>query len=315
MASKKPGAGHLMALICSIFWGSAYVASKIIVNGDFAPNQIILCRLILVFLILALVTRRYVPLGGWAGIKRDRYLILAGFLGTTVYYLLESNALQYTYAANVSLIVTISPLFSTLLDRFLPEEDRKPLTKSFFPGLAICLTGVALVILNGSRLRLNPAGDAIALVAALSWAGYCFFVNKAQRVNEAQSEPLSQLLFTRRVMFYGLLLMIVIFLIGGAQFDGGMLKGKYLAVLLYLAALPSALCYWLWSRAIERIGMLNSALYVTLNPVVSVIVGALLLHEKVTLMSGLGMAAIIAGLMITQDLLPQLLRARERTRF
>lgn len=302
MGSRNTAGGHLMALVCIFFWGSAFVASKIMVNGSFAPEQIIFCRIILVFAILSLVTRRYLPLGGLAGLKRDRCLILAGFLGTTVYYLLESHALQYTYATNVSLIVTISPLFSTVFDRFLPPEDRKPLTRAFFPGLVICLIGVALVILNGSRLRLNPAGDLIALAAALSWAGYSFFLNKAQRVNEAQREPLSPLLFTRRVMFYGLLLMTVIFLLGGACFDAHILQGRYIGVLLYLAALPSALCYWLWSRAIGRIGMLNASLYITTIPIVSAIAGAVLLRESLTPMAVAGMAAIIAGLALTQDL-------------
>ena len=310
MDSSKRSAGHIMALICILFWGSAFIASKVIVNGEFRPAQIIFCRLLLVFIILSLATREYVPLGGWKGIRRDRYLILAGFLGTAVYYLLESTALQFTYATNVSLIVTISPLFSTVFDRFLPKEDRKPLTRSFFPGLAICLIGVAMVILNGSRLRLNPAGDAIALAAALSWAGYSFFLNKAQRVNEAQSDPLSPLLFTRRQMFYGLLLVTVVFCLGGARFDTGILHGRYLAVLLYLALLPSALCYWLWGRTIDRIGMLNASLYITVIPVVSAVVGALLLRESLTPLSLAGMAAIIAGLIITQDILPQLLRKR-----
>lgn len=308
MDSSKRSAGHIMALICILFWGSAFIASKVIVNGDFRPAQIIFCRLLLVFIILSLATRRYLPLGGWRGIKRDRYLILSGLLGTAVYYLLESTALQFTYATNVSLIVTISPLFSTVFDRFLPEADRKPLTRSFFPGLAICLIGVALVILNGSRLRLNPAGDAIAVGAALAWAGYSFFLNKAQRVNEKQSEPLSALLLTRRLMFYGMLLAAAVFFASGAHFDAGLLRGKYLAVLLGLALIPSSLCYWLWTRAIGRIGMLNASLYITVIPVVSAIAGALLLHESLTPLSLAGMAAIIAGLLITQDILPQLLR-------
>ncbi|MBO7668635.1 MAG: DMT family transporter, partial [Firmicutes bacterium] len=123
MDSSKRSAGHIMALVCILFWGSAFIASKVIVNGEFRPAQIIFCRLLLVFIILSLATREYVPLGGWKGIRRDRYLILAGFLGTAVYYLLESTALQFTYATNVSLIVTISPLFSTVFDRFLPRED------------------------------------------------------------------------------------------------------------------------------------------------------------------------------------------------
>ena len=122
MESTKRTAGHLMALVCIFFWGSAFIASKVIVNGDFRPAQMIFSRLLLVFVILSLVTRKYVPLGGWRGLRRDRYLILAGLLGTAVYYLLEATALQFTYATNVSLIVTISPLFSTVFDRFLPDR-------------------------------------------------------------------------------------------------------------------------------------------------------------------------------------------------
>lgn len=303
---KQKVRGHLMAFACVVFWGTAYIASKTLLSAGFAPPFIILCRQGTAFLLLCLATRKYVPIGGVPGLKRDRYLFLAGCMGAALYYLLEATAMQFTYATNVSLMVATSPIFSTLFNRFLPKEDRTPLSRSFFPGLALCLAGVALVILNGARLQLNPLGDCIGLLASASWAGYSFFLSKARRVNDSQEKPLDDLLLTRRSLFYGLILIFLVYLVSGPKFEIAIFQGKNLPVLLYLAALPSASAFLLWGKAIHRIGMLNSSLYINLSPLITVISAALILDEQLTLISGLGMAAIVLGLAITQKVFGRL---------
>lgn len=301
--------GHLMALACTVFWGTAYIGSKNLLAVGLAPPQIILCRQGVAFLIMCLLTRNYLPIGGLSGLKRDRFLIAAGIMGAAMYYLLESTALQYTYATNVSLMVATSPLFATLFNRFLPGPDRTPLCKTFFYGLALCLIGVALVILNGTRLQLNPLGDCIGLLASASWAGYSFFLKRAQRVNDEQDRPLNDMELTRRSLFYGIMLVLVVFLLGGGHFRTAIFQTKPLLTLFYLGALPSACAFLLWGRSIQRIGMLNASLYVNLSPLVASSSAALLLGEQLTLMSGLGMAAIVLGLAFTQNL-PSLLASR-----
>ncbi len=304
--------GHLMAFACVVFWGTAYIASKTLLSAGFPPPYIILCRQGLAFVLLCLITHKYVPIGGLAGLKRDRFLFLAGCMGVAMYYLLESTAMLFTYATNVSLMVAISPLFATLFNRFLPKEDRTPLGRTFFPGLGLCLVGVALVIMNGARLQLNPLGDFIGLLASASWAGYSFFLSKARRVNEAQKEPLDDLLLTRRSLFYGLIVIFAVFLCTGTRFDPAMFSLRNFPVLLYLAALPSACSFLFWGKAIKRIGMLNTSLYVNLSPLITAVSAAIFLKEQLTLISGTGMAAIVLGLAITQNLFGRLLRPSVR---
>lgn len=297
-----------MAFACVVFWGTAYIASKTLLNAGFSPPYIILCRQGLAFALLCLVTGKYVPIGGLAGLKRDRFLILAGCLGAALYYLLESTAMLFTYATNVSLMVAVSPLFATLFNRFLPGKDRTPLGRTFFPGLALCLAGVTLVILNGARLQLNPLGDFIGLLASACWAGYSFFLSKARRINEDQEQPLNDLLLTRRSLFYGMVLILAVHLCSGAGFDPAIFAPRSLPMLLYLAALPSACAFLLWGKAIQRIGMLNTSLYVNLSPLITVVSAAIFLKEQLTLISGLGMAAIVLGLAITQNVFGRLFR-------
>ena len=306
--TKYYAEGHLMAFACVVFWGTAYIASKKLLGAGFAPPYIILCRQGLAYVLLCLITHKFVPIGGLEGLKRDRFLFLAGCMGVALYYLLESTAMLFTYATNVSLMVAISPLFATLFNRFLPAEDRTPLGRTFFPGLALCLVGVALVILNGAKLHLNPLGDFIGLLASASWAGYSFFLSKARRVNEAQAKPLDDLLLTRRSMFYGLTVILAVFLVTGGKFDGAMFSLRNLPMLLYLAALPSACSFLLWGKAINRIGMLNTSLYVNLSPLITVVSAAIFLKEQLTLISGIGMAAIVLGLAITQNVFGRLFR-------
>ena len=127
-------------------------------------------------------------------------------------------------------------------------------------------------------------------------------------MNEAQPKPLDDLLLTRRSMFYGLTLILAVFLVTGGKFEGAMFTMRNLPKLLYLAALPSACSFLLWGKAINRIGMLNTSLYVNLSPLITVISAAIFLKEQLTLISGIGMAAIVLGLAITQNVFGRLFR-------
>lgn len=295
--------GHILALLCTLFWGTAYIASKALINLGLAPVQIIICRQGLAYLLLCLITRKYLPLGGIQGLKRDRYLIIAGLLGTGMYYLLENSALDYTYATNVSLLVTTSPLVSAWFNRFLPGAQKTGLNRRFHIGMLCCLAGAALVIFNGNFvLKLNPLGDVLGLLAAVDWAGYSFFLSKAMAANEQSEQPLSPLLLTRRTLFFGWLLVLAAYPLLGDGFDPALFTPQGLLPLSYLALFPSCCAFLFWGRAIAKIGMMRASVYIYFSPVVVIVASFLLLDEHLTLVSGAGAALILSGLLLSQGL-------------
>ena len=70
--------------------------------------------------------------------------------------------------------------------------------------------------------------------------------------------------------------------------------------LLYLGIIASLVCFMTWNKVMRRIGSVNSANYIYLNPVVTVCFSSIILHEPITLSTIMGGAAIIGGVYLTQ---------------
>lgn len=192
----KNTAAHLTAFLTILIWGTTFIATKVLLR-DFTPVEILFSRFTLGFLALSCVP------GGihFTTFRNELLFAGAGFSGVTLYFLFENIALQYTLVSNVGILVTVAPFFTALLSRFFGKKE--PLYPAFFIGFLLALGGIALISFNGSViLKLNPAGDILAILAALVWAVYSIFM---KRIGELGYPMIPA---TRRVFFYGLLLMI-----------------------------------------------------------------------------------------------------------
>ena len=107
----------------------------------------------------------------------------------------------YSLTANVSIIISIAPFLTALIAHFVLKDEK--MKKSFFIGFVVAILGVALVTFNGRAvLKLNPLGDMLAVGAAVVWASYSIIIRKMGKYEY----PV--IFTTRRIFFYGLLLMI-----------------------------------------------------------------------------------------------------------
>lgn len=66
--------------------------------------------------------------------------------------------------------------------------------------------------------------------------------------------------------------------------------------LLYLGVLGSALAYIWYYDGLRRIGATRSGVFIALNPLTAVLLGALLLGEQLSLLMGLGGVLILGGI-------------------
>ena len=165
--------GHIAALFTVIVWGTTFISTKILLL-DFTPLEILFFRFILGFFVLCLVKPQRLKT---KGMSEEKYFIGAGLCGITLYFLLENVALLYTYASSVCLILAFVPFLTALAAKFLLGEDT--LNSNFFVGFMCALTGVLLIIFNGSViLKLNPIGDILAFLAGVVWALYSVLIRK-----------------------------------------------------------------------------------------------------------------------------------------
>lgn len=282
-------AGHLVALTTIVVWGVTFISTKVLL-ADFTPVEILLLRFLLGWTALWLVCPHALVVSN----RKDELLFaLAGLSGVTLYFLLENMALTLTFASNVGVIVAVAPFFTALLAwRFL--GDARP-GGAFMAGFAVAITGIACISRSGSAFALNPAGDGLALLAALSWAVYSILVRMLA------TRGYGSLRATRRIFFYGLVCMLPILPVADVSLrPEALLRPANAANLLFLGLCASALCFVTWTFSVRRLGAVKAALYIYLVPVVTVLTSIAVLHERVTWLSGAGMALALAGLLLSE---------------
>jgi drug/metabolite transporter (DMT)-like permease len=298
MQIQKQTQGHLAAFLTIFIWGITFVSIKVLI-GPFTPVEIIFFRLALALLALWIVQP---PRFKWTGrgelrslsLREELKYMAAGLCGVTLYMLFQNTALSYTLASNVSVLISVAPLFTALVARiFLKEEALKA---SFFLGFAVAIAGIVLIAFNGNFiLKLNPLGDILAILAAVVWAFYSVLVKKISVQQSAMVQA------TRKVFFYGLLFLLPILPL--SDFRLGL---ERLAVLpnllnlLFLGVGASALCFATWNFAVTVLGPVKTSVYIYMTPVITIAASALLLDEKITPVAAVGVVLILGGMYLSE---------------
>ena len=228
-------------------------------------------------------------------IRDELLFVLIGLFGGSVYFFLQNTALTYTYAANVSIIVCLSPIFTAIL-AWAFSRGRERIGKFLILGSLIAIAGVVLVVLNGSlNFHLSPKGDVLALLAGISWAAYSILIKR-------YTDTMDGFLVTRRVMFWAFVTAVPLMLVCDGMPDLAPLftQPKVLLSWLFLGILGNAICFALWNIAFKRLGVVVTNNYLYGSPFVTLLVGFLLLKEPISWMGVLGAVLITAGVILAQ---------------
>lgn len=285
--------GHLSALCTMLIWGTTFIATKVLLRG-FEPVEILLFRFLLALIVLLAAYPRRMQVSER---RHELYFAGAGLSGICLYYLLENIALTYTTASNVGVLLAVAPFFTALAAHFfLGSEER--LTVNFFVGFVIALMGIALISFNGSRLRLNPLGDFLAIIAAMIWAVYSLCTRKIA----AYGYP--TIPATRRMFFYGILFMLPALFFFDFHWNlKRFAEPVYLLDILFLGVGASATCFVSWNFAVKCLGIVKSSVYIYIGPVITVIAAALILQEKITPLMVVGTILTLAGTVVSEGIL------------
>ena len=290
---------HLLALAVVAVWGVTFVCTKVLIGAGMHPVDIFWIRFVLAYAGIWL----YIILTGrerkrWYGWKEELVFLFLGITGGSFYFLTENTALAYTQASNVAFLVCSAPLFTAILTllyrrfgkgRFAESLEKIRLGWPLIGGTVLALSGMALVAFEGSRLRVSPVGDLLAIGAAVCWALYSLFMGEMTR-------RYGTVTATRKVFFYGLLTIIPFLGIQGRSFSPEVLGQTQVWVnLLFLGLVASLACFIAWNLVIDKLGNVTSTNYVYLNPVFTLLTATIFLGERMTLLSAVGCAAILAG--------------------
>lgn len=277
-------------VVATLFiWGTSFLASKVLLD-DFSAIEIILVRYSIAFLTLLV---GFPKLLGWTSWKHEAWFFLAGITGTSIYSFLENTALIYTSASNVSIIVTTSVFFSAVIAQcFFPSEKVRP---NFYVGFIFAMIGIALISFNGQfNLAIMPIGDLLAILAAISWGVY------STVVRHMKSLPYHPAQITRRIMMYGVLSFIPIYLIVTPDYNLSRFASldSWLLFAL-LGVFSSAFTIFAWNYAVHTLGVVKTSVSLYLVPVITIIAAVLIIGEVITVMGAIGTLITLVGLYIS----------------
>lgn len=294
MGAPSQARGHAYALATVLVWAVTFVSTKVLLV-HLAPIEILFFRFVIGFLALAALRPRHLRL---AGLAQEKWFMLAGVTGVTLYYLLENIALTFTTASIVGVVVAAAPLFTGILSAaVLKERLRAP----FFLGFALAMAGVCLVSFAGAGAVAQDAGAegllgmGLALAAAATWAVYSIVTKKIAAFG------LDSILATRRTFAWGLLFMVpTLPFLGFSPEWASLAAPEMWGNLVFLGLGASALCFVTWNLAVRALGPVRTSLYIYLVPALTVLASAAILGDPLTPPVIAGVVLTISGLLLSE---------------
>jgi drug/metabolite transporter (DMT)-like permease len=274
----------------SVLWGGAFFFYKVLDDAGLPPFTIAFARVSLGALALLAVVaalRRTIPSapGMWAAFA------LLGFLNNLVPFSLIAFGETQIGSGLAAVYNATTPLFTALIAHLATRDER--LSPLKVTGIAVGFGGV-LVMLGPSALRgFNAAALAqLAVVgAALSYGCAAIY---SRRFNAQGIDPL--VLSAGQLCASTLLALPLVLFFDHPWTLGHGLSPLVWAAVLGLAIPSTALAYVMYFRIVATAGATNAASVTFLVPVSALLLGTLVLGERLALNSIVGMLAVFAGL-------------------
>jgi len=288
-----PSTAKVIAAFAAVYilWGSTYLAIRFAV-ATLPPFLMAGTRHLIAGAVLyplaRLRSREQPSRANWSAAALMGALLLFGGNGSV------SWAEQHVPSGVTALLVASVSLWMVLIDWLRPGGVRP--TGRVVAGLVLGFSGVAFLVgpskLAGSG-RVDVAGAAVLLLAALSWATGSVFSRRLPL-------PRAPLLGTAMECLAGGSLLIVVGLLTGqgAQLNWNAVSLRSVLALGYLVVFGSLLGFSAYTWLLAHASPARVGTYAYINPVVAVILGWALAGEQITLRMLAATAVIIAGVVL-----------------
>jgi len=283
---------YLEALFAVIAWGGTFVATKIALH-EISPATLVWLRFGIGVLVLgaAVALRRQFAVPSRGDLA---YFTLLGFLGVTLHQWLQATGLLTARATTSAWIVSTIPIFTALLGWLILKEKLGWLRTA---GILLAFFGVLLVVSGGKLRALQTggtatAGDFLILLSAVNWAVFSVLSRRGLKHYPAAAMMLY-------VMLMGWLLTNV-WLLGrgrGLSEIASLTTSGWTSVLL-LGIFGSGLAYIAWYDALRELPATQLSVFIYFEPLVTLVLAALILDEPITAASILGGGMIIGGVYV-----------------
>ncbi|RKF21645.1 DMT family transporter [Altericroceibacterium spongiae] len=279
----------MLGLVMLCWAGNSIIGRA--VRFDIPPVQLAFGRWLLALLVLlpfawqTLWQERHAIRENW------RWIVLLGLTGIAAFNTLLYAGLRYTTATNALLLQSAVPALVLVMDRVF-FGMRAPWLQ--IVGVIFSVIGVVVIVFEGdpaAALRLHlGAGDLWVLASVLVWSLYTVSLRRKPAI-----APINLVACTFAVGVIAL-----------APFafwewsNGAIVHWKWstLGAYFYVAVISSVMAYFIYNWAASVAGPARAGQAITLLPIFGAILSALLLGEQLYFYHFVGMASILAGIVL-----------------
>lgn len=277
---------YIALAITSIVWGTTWVGSKICVRYTPAFEVAAIRQFSggIIYVLFFLIKGEKLPTLkqlGWLTIMAILMFVSSNGLATV--------GLKYIPSGLGALIAALYPLFVVLIELFF-FKNRKIKTSTFI-GLFLGIAGIAVVFYDNAFHNHKEGfwiGVAVSMVAMITWALTTIFIAKKKSELNPYNALGWQMLLSSFIMY------------GIATATGDVIPFAQIPLetwgtLAYMVVAGSIIAFIAFIYSMKHLEPGIAALYAYINPIVAILVGSLLVDEKLTINILIGSAITLLG--------------------
>lgn len=281
--------GYAASLLATMVWAGNFIASRALAFS-IPPCQFNFWRWFIAFLAILPFALPKLRTEREALAEHFRYLSIMAILGVTLMNAFIYKAGQTTESLNMALLMLATPLLIMLLARIFYAE---PISFPRLFGMALCIGGILVLISGGdwqAFARLNfREGDLWALGCMACFALYSLLMRR-------RPTDISSAVFNFAVFGLGLVFALPMTICEALLLPLPSMSWPVAGGILYSGLGCSALAFWLWTVAIDRIGPVRAGIVYYSMPIFAAIMAWIILGESVNLAQIAGGLLIISGI-------------------
>jgi drug/metabolite transporter (DMT)-like permease len=273
-----------------IFWAFSFIWFKA-ANKTFHPITIVFIRLLFSVILMTtflLITRNYMKIK-----KPDRKLFMMLALFEPFFYFLgESFGLTYVSATVCSVLISTIPVFAAIGARLIFKEKLKAIN---YAGIVASFIGVLVFIFNtDGSISLSIKGLGLLTLAVLSAVGYNLTLSRLVGTY-------SPVYIVNVQNLFGAILFLPLFLIFDFKhFISTPFTFDMFRPIIELSIFASCGAFILFAYSVRNMGITRANVFSNCIPVFTAIFSFFLIGEKLTVQNIIGMAVVIAGILMSQ---------------
>lgn len=285
--------GCTCGIVCELFYGLSYMFTKR-ATMEASTFALLGWRFLLAVTVMSvLVLFGIIKIN--FGSKNIKSLLMAVMFCPSIYFVAETIGINRTTSSESGVFMACIPVASIIASAFLLKK--RP---SGFQVVGVLTTfgGVVLTVLAvGTSSSLSLVGYLCLMIAVVSYALHCVFVNKSSEFTGA--EVTYSMLIAGALIFVSLAVMEAVLKGTFSEllflpFNGG----AFLSAILYQGIGCSIIAFFTANVAIVKIGVNRMSSFIGIATLVSIIAGPVFLKESFTIYQLIGAIIIIVGVYV-----------------